>query len=83
MANVAIHVTGLVDAVSPSGQFAINCVARANGSIVAGFDMFLIYTDSAAQKQAAIEARAVAVLAEIGVIVGPSEKRTVFGGPNN
>jgi hypothetical protein len=81
--DVAIFVIGPSGETAPSGKFAIMCQARANGSILAGFDVILNYTDNASQKQQAIEAEAVRVLAEIGVTVGGGDKKTVFGGPNN
>ena len=84
MADVAIFViapSSREDA--PTGQYYIDCQAKANGSVLAGFDVLLAYADNAAQKTAAIQDRAIAVLAEINVTVGTNDKKTVFGAPNN
>ncbi len=82
-ADVSIFVIGPSAEVAPTGQFYAMCQAKANGSILVGFDVLLNYADNASQKQAAIEARAIQVLSEIGVTVGGGDKKTVFGGPNN
>lgn len=83
MADIAIFVTGPAETNAPSGQYYVACVVRANGNIIAGFETLQTYGDNAAQKQTAIEQRAVTILAEIGVTVGAGDKKTVYGGPNN
>lgn len=83
MADVAIFVQAPSGEPADPDKLAIQCLARANGSVVAGFDVEVNYNDNASQKTAAIQDRAVVIMGELGVTVGTNDKKTVFGAPNN
>lgn len=83
MANIVTVVMELNGDPAPEGTFRLNCVSKANGSVIGGFDVVLNYADNASQKAAAIKARAEEIMAELGVTVGGGDKHTLFGGPDN
>lgn len=83
MPSIAIFVTGQGSVPVGAGQFALAGVVLHNGGDPNGFEAVLNYSDNASQKQAVIEQAAINTLATIGVVVAGSDKRTVFGGPNN
>ena len=81
--DIAIFVVGPSGEPSPTGTFLAMCQAKVNGSVVAGFDVELNYSDNASQKLAEIQDRAVVIMADLGFTVGTNDKKTVFGAPNN
>lgn len=84
MPDIAIAVLGFTGNTVGAGQFSLLCHTLENGDPEPkGFDVTLNYADNAALKVAAIQERAVQVWADLGVTIGTSDKKTVFGSPSN
>lgn len=80
MADVAIAVTGF-GSYAPAGYYRVAWIAQDSEiGLIASSETEISFTANANQANTAIKDAAVAVYAELGIIIGGSDKKLLFGG---